>query len=690
MARRRGARERRGLAWITASLLAWAASCTAAGPAPGLDDPQAVRTAIAQAERLPKAAPIPRDALLRPPSLLDVVLSPDGSTLAILRADGEGVAVWLRDLAGGEQVRVVASQRRPTIAWSGDGRYLWVADHQGLALVERDSKAGRRVHAWPPRGTQQLWTLGPLAPRHVVVHEKLVHAGKEHHAYFTVDVDGATGPRLQRERPLDSLLLAADGGFAYVAAYEGEGYDLVVRDHTRPDAPELLRCRSIEPCRLVGHDPERQALWILSQRGEDLLSLRRWQRGQGWETVQRDPDGVVDADSVLWDAGRNDWRAVAFHGAHRRWIGRDLAAQAALAALERMLPGSNLTLGTSTDGGVWLVRAQRAERVRDRYYLFRRASGELKPLLEDAHGEPADAAGGVAMHPVRYRARDGMLLHGYLLLPSGVEAHTAPLVAWLHGGPIARVFDRHDPVLQLLANRGYAVFAPNFRGSSGYGLRYTLAAQGDVGNGRVLSDVIDGLDALLANGVGDPARQAVMGWSFGGYASLLAASHHRERFRVAVAGAPPTDYGWIKQWQAEHDSEALRPDGPPLSLLFPAFGFRYQDPAWRRAMAEQSPLALLPRLATPLYLWAGREDRQVPVKSIVHYAGEARRLGKPLQLLLDPDSGHVPAGPLASEAALYLVESAAHRHLGGGLAAASKPLQEFLQRSVSTTVSAAP
>src|SRR5439155_1416028 len=287
----------------------------------------------------------------------------------------------------------------------------------------------------------------------------------------------------------------------FAAAFDGPLYETVIRRYTASGPRELLRCGSLEECRLVGYNQAQETVWLLSQHDEDKLALRRWRPESGrWETMHRDPELVADA-----------------------------------AAKSMPAPGA-------------------------------------------------------AMHPVSYRARDGKLLHGYVLLPSGIAPGTAPLIAWLHGGPITRTYDRYEASMQLLVNRGYAVFVPNFRASTGYGLDYVLSAHGDVGNGRVLADIIDGLDFLLAQGIGDRDRQAVMGMSFGGYASLLALSHHPARVRFAFAGAPPTEYGWSKQWQAEHDSDALRAEGVPLSLQFPQLGFPYKDAAWRQKMLRESPL----------------------------------------------------------------------------------------------------
>ena len=644
-------------------------------------------TELAHAKARSAAAPRPpvfaRQANLHRPSMREVRLAPDGRHVSWLRRTERGIDLLWQDVATGARTRLVAGLDRAETAWSGDGRRLWLADEQGLAVIETAAPRPRRVFRWDPRRSQRLWAVDPRAPRYAILREKLGHAGAERHRYLRIDAQGTTRLLLESTRPLRSILLDAAGRLAFVAAFDSPAYDIAIRRYGAAGPRELLRCRSLEECRLVGWNAAQDTVWLLSNHGEDRLALRRWRASSGrWESVHRDPAAVSDADAVLWSAAREDWLAIAYHGARRRWHGNDGGTRALLATLERRLPGDNLQLSPSGDGRLWLVQAQRAERALDRYFLYHVGRKRLQPLFErqDAAG-PAPPPG-VPMHGLRYRAGDGRLLHGYVLLPAGVAPATAPLVAWLHGGPIVRLYDRYDPALQLLANRGYAVFVPNFRASSGFGRDYTLSARGDVGNGRVLADIIDGLDVLLAQGVGDRTRQAVMGMSFGGYASLLALTHHPTRFRFAFAAAPPTDYGWIKQWQAEHDSEALRAEGAPLSVQFPMLGFPYRDPAWRQKMHRESPLANLAALRAPIHLWAGARDDHVPLKSIAHYAGELRRHGKALSLLIDPHAGHVPDDPLSADAFLYLMERAAQRHLGGALTPPSKELQAFLGRNL--------
>jgi len=677
-----------------AGVLALAVLLGASSTAAQVTDPvTATRTALqkakAQAANKPRASLIARETYLRRAEIVDVRLSPDGRHLSFLRRSEPGVDVMLQDVSSGTQTRIVAGLQRAETAWSGDGRRLWLADEQGLAVIESAGLSPKRVLKWDPRAKQRLWAVDARAPQYAIIHERVVEAGAERHRYLRVDAQGKTRLLLEAAWPVRNALLNADGDLAFAAAFDGSRYETVIRQYTAAGPRELLRCGSLEECRLVGYNQARQTLWLLSQHDEDKLALRRWRQESGrWETVHRDPAAVADADALLWSAARENWLAIAYHRARRRWYGNGSDTRALLTALEQQLPEANLRLSATTDGRLWLVHAQQGDLALDRYYLYQPEQNRLQQLFAREDAAKRMAPPGAAMHPVSYRARDGMLLHGYVLLPSGIAPGTAPLIAWLHGGPITRIYDRYDASMQLLVNRGYAVFVPNFRASTGYGLGYVLSANGDVGNGRVLADIIDGMDFLLAEGIGDRDRQAVMGMSFGGYASLLALSHHPARFRFAFAGAPPTEYGWIKQWQAEHDSDALRAEGAPLSLQFPQLGFRYQDAAWRQKMHRESPLAALRALQAPAYIWAGARDDRVPLKSIVHYVGEARRLGKPVSLLIDPDAGHGPESILGAEACLYLIEIAAHRHFGGGLSSVSPELRAFLRRNVRIDVDA--
>ena len=257
-----------------------------------------------------------------------------------------------------------------------------------------------------------------------------------------------------------------------------------------------------------------------------------------------------------------------------------------------------------------------------------------------------------------------MRLHGFLSIPPGVDARRLPLVAAVHGGPWSQARPGFSPTTQFLVNRGYIVFEPNFRGSTGFGRKYLFAARGDFGNGRVQADVEDGVRHLLAQGIGDPRRVGITGVSFGGYAALLGVTFSPELFRVGVAVVPPSDFGWTLRW-ATVNSDVSLDDAIPLSSTLKTLSLDLDDGKTMARLSAQSPLANARRLSRPVLLMAGGRDQRVAIRSVVHYAATLRSLGKPVSLYIDPEAGHGLDDPRSREAYFYLMETMLHRHLRG-------------------------
>ena len=257
-----------------------------------------------------------------------------------------------------------------------------------------------------------------------------------------------------------------------------------------------------------------------------------------------------------------------------------------------------------------------------------------------------------------------MRVRGFLLLPPGADAARLPLVAQVHGGPINHFRPGYDAISQLLANRGYAVFQTNFRGSTGHGREYMFASRGDYGNGRVQQDIVEGVRYLHAQGIGDPRRVGIVGHSFGGYSALLGVTFAPELFKVGVAGAPPADFGWSMRWLVDAGDQGARPDRS-LVVALRALSVDPADPATYARLHAQSPVANVGRVRSPVLLLAGGADRVVAIREVIHYAALLRRLGKPVSLYVEPGGGHSPVKPLPRDAYVYLIEAMLHAHLGG-------------------------
>lgn len=638
---------------------------------------EALKVAVAR----PPSTLIPRADFLQGPVISDVQLAADGRHVSFVRRRAGQYELWLRELRNGKEQRLLANSEGTDARWSGDGARLWLGDATGLAVYETAEGRARRIIKWQLLRQQKLWAVEKNAPEFAIVSEKIEQGGQWRYRYLSIDRQGRSRLLQDRKLPLRGALLDSTGGLKFSVGYEGSNYDSVVRHHAAGNSgQEILRCPGIERCLLIGNAGER--LWMLSHRGEPRLSVQEWAGGR-WRTVQRDADNIADAGHVLWAGESQGWLAAAYHSDRLHWYGRDARVQRRLDALKAHLPTHNVELTSSADGRLWLVRARQAVEASDRYFIYTPAADRLQPLLASSQTSLGRASGQLARAlPVRYRGRDGTRLHGYVYLPRGIAGKRMPLMAMLHGGPFKREYDEYNAAIQLLANRGNAVFVPNFRGSTGYGVDYVRSIQGGFGKGRVLNDIVDGLDALLGAGVGDPARQAVFGQSFGGYGSLLAVAHYPKRFAFAVASAAPVDFGWLARWTGNHDSTGFAADGPPAKVYFSHHNVPTSDPAWSERMRRESPLANIGSLRTPLYIWAGAHDDRVPLPSVVRYVAAGRARHNSIELLIDPDSGHSPTQLLNQEALVYLIESAASRYFGGPVSPPSPALREFIQRNL--------
>jgi len=639
----------------------------------------ALRAAKNAAEAAEPAPYLAREAFMQGADVRDVSMSPDGHWLVFRRRAGQRLELRVREIAGSREALVMAESEDSEVYWSGDGARLWLPDAKGVGIFDVATQTGRRIFRFDASRRQTFWQVDRNAPDYAVLREKVVTHGEWRYRYLALDASGETRLIHESGMALRSLLLDADGEPRFSSGYDGEQFDTVIWRHGRDGRQALMRCPLPRQCRPVAYSDN--LVWALAHDGEDLLALQRFDAmSRQWQTLHRDPRGIADAVSLLMEPEGDDWLAIAYRPDRVEWYGRTDAADAALAAIAAALPDANLDIRPANNGQRWFVRAAKSNWQHDRYFLFDVPGQSLQAVFATERRGSIPSSELADMLPVHWRGRDGLALHGYAFLPRGIALETAPIIVFIHGGPYGRALGEGDPGTQLMVNRGYIVFKPNFRASTGYGVNHVTAARGDFGKTGVLDDIVTGLDYLIANGIGDAGQQAVAGHSFGGYASLLAVTHYPDRFAFAVPSAAPVDMAWSMADIAIEGGSALSADGPPMDVLLPNFGVPYAEQAWHERMHRESPLAHAAQLRTPVYLWAGANDDRVALESIVRYVADAAPDYRPA-LLIDPDSGHNPHERLNVEALAWLIEHAAGKHFGGAVTPPSPPLRAFLEKN---------
>jgi dipeptidyl aminopeptidase/acylaminoacyl peptidase len=261
------------------------------------------------------------------------------------------------------------------------------------------------------------------------------------------------------------------------------------------------------------------------------------------------------------------------------------------------------------------------------YYLYDRASKQATMLFSN---RPALEKFKLAkVKPIEYKARDGMMIYGYLTTPAGAEAKDLPMVVFPHGGPWGRDLWGYDPYAQWLANRGYAVLQPNFRGSTGYGKQY-LKEQTD-GRGDH-TDLLDGKDWAVQQGTADAKKVCIMGGSYGGYATLAGDAFSPDAFACGVDIVGPSNLNTL-----------LKTIPPYWSTLLAVFHKRMGDN--EEFLKSQSPLFKADQIKVPLLIGQGANDPRVNKAESDQIVAAMRKNSKPVEYYVFPDEGHGFARP---------------------------------------------
>jgi dipeptidyl aminopeptidase/acylaminoacyl peptidase len=201
----------------------------------------------------------------------------------------------------------------------------------------------------------------------------------------------------------------------------------------------------------------------------------------------------------------------------------------------------------------------------------------------------------------------------------------------------------------------------------------------------VQRDIEEGTRYLLARGIGDPARTAIMGASFGGYSTLQALSNGSALYHMGIAIVPPVDFGWTSRWAARRGTLG-ETQGMTLDHSLRLLALNPDDPAIAKRLYRQSPLARVAAMRTPLLLIASGRDERVPIRSVIDYAARLKLFAAPAQIVVARNQPHAPSDPMAARAYMVLAEAMFQRHLGGRTPAPPPPdLRAWMEKNLRLT-----
>ena len=268
-----------------------------------------------------------------------------------------------------------------------------------------------------------------------------------------------------------------------------------------------------------------------------------------------------------------------------------------------------------------------SDKIRGHYYLYDEIKDRLTFLIDVSPWlDPEKLA---SMKPIKYKSRDGLTINGYLTLPEGTDGKNLPVVVNPHGGPWSRDVWMFDPESQFLANRGYAVFQMEFRGSTGYGKSFFTKSFKEWGR-KMQDDVTDGVQWLISQGIADPKRIAIYGGSYGGYATLAGVTFTPDLYACGV------DYVGVSNLFTF--MKTIPPYWKPiLEKFYAMIGDPEKDADLLKAA---SPVFHVHNIKIPLFVAQGAQDPRVNINESNQIVDSLKKRGVKVKYMVKENEGH--------------------------------------------------
>lgn len=626
---------------------------------------------------------IPLSAFFGDPEYAMARISPDGKHLAYLAPHQGVLNVWVAETNQPQKARPITHNKTRGISkyyWAHNNEnIIYEDDNQGdenWRLYRTDIKTGKTQSLVSFKKVQvQIAAMSPHFPDEILIginqrrgdfhdiHRLNLRSGKlskvfENNQFVDFCIDDHFNLRMGIET-------TPDGGYAL---------HTLSQNPIKPDGVLLKIAQTdLLSTAPIGFNKTADVLYMVDSRDRNTSALVSLDLKTKAISVIGE-DKKSDIAEILIHPTEKTIQGYAHNYERQHWTLLDNKVKNDMDALKKINSGEITIANRSLDDKKWIVAFTR-DVGSHLYYIFDRDTQKAqflfasRPALEKLALNPMD--------PVVIKSRDNLELVSYLTLPKAVRFDAAraktpvPLVLLVHGGPNLRDNWEYDPEHQWLSNRGYAVLSVNYRGSTGFGKTFTNAGNGEWG-AKMHDDLIDAVDWAIKQGVTTKDKVAIMGGSFGGYATLIGLTKTPDVFACGVDIVGMSNLETMMKSFPDYWK-------PLLALEKIIVGGDPDTEAGRQFLATRSPLTYVNQIIKPLLIAQGANDPRVKQAESEQIVDKMQKNKIPVTYVLFPDEGHGFKRPENRLAFYAITEAFLAQHLGGGKE--SKDIKQHFKNS---------
>ncbi|HKP68695.1 MAG TPA: S9 family peptidase, partial [Pyrinomonadaceae bacterium] len=614
---------------------------------------------------------IDREIFFGNPEYAGAQISPDGKYISFIKPLDDVRNVWVKRFDEPfEKARPMTAEKKRPIGqyfWSRDSkRILFVKDNDGdenFNVFSVDPSAAPAAGAKVPAASNLTGATGVRTIIYAVPESEpdYIYIGinerdKAWHDLYKVQISTGTKTLMRENKDRLTYWMFDNADKPRMAVRSAPSGDTEILRVDGDKFTQVYSCGVFETCNLVRFNKDDKRVYMSSNKGgRDLTQLVLFDPTTGKEEfVEEDPNKRVDFGGAIFSEVSDELIGTTYTDDKSRVMWRDKEFQKDYDRLKKNLGDREIAFGASTKDETKFIVSTFSDVDPGTVWVYDRKSKNLSTLYQVR--EKLDRKALAPMRPIRYKSSDGLEIPAYLTLPKGVAEKNLPLVVVPHGGPWARDNWGYNSFAQFLANRGYAVLMPNFRASTGYGKKFLDAGNGQWGD-KMQDDITWGVKYLIDQGTVDPKRVAIMGGSYGGYATLAGVTFTPDVYAAAVAIVAPSNLntllGSIPPYWEQIRTQFHKRMGDP------------NTPEGKSQLERQSPLNHVAKIKTPLMIVQGANDPRVKKAEADQIVVALRERNYPVQYLLAGDEGHGFQRPVNNMAMFAAAEKFLAQYVGG-------------------------